>query len=171
MENARDTESSSRGSRAADGKANGLLDRLDRQILRHLQDDGRRPYREIARTVGVSEGTVRARVRKLQETGVVRMVAVPDFTALGDSILAAVLVHAAPGSHEALIEELVKQPEVSYAATILGPAEIILEVVCPDNQALWQWVNDVLRRMEGVIKAEPMMILKVHKMRYDAALV
>lgn len=54
------------------------LDDVDEAILRELQVDGRRAYREIARTVGVSEGTVRTRVKRLREAGLLRILAFVD---------------------------------------------------------------------------------------------
>jgi predicted transcriptional regulator len=45
------------------------LDDVDREIVRQLQQDGRRSYREMARSMDVSEGTVRWRVKRLQDTG------------------------------------------------------------------------------------------------------
>ncbi|NJE47873.1 AsnC family transcriptional regulator, partial [Thermococcus sp. GR7] len=48
------------------------LDTLDRSILRILQEDGRASYSEIARRIGVPESTVRLRVKKLVERGVIR---------------------------------------------------------------------------------------------------
>ena len=64
------------------------LDPTDEAILRALQEDGRRSYRSIARDVGVAEGTVRARVRKLETLGALRVVAFVDPARLGNSVLA-----------------------------------------------------------------------------------
>ncbi len=48
------------------------LDALDRGILRILQEDGRMSYSEMARRLGVPESTIRLRVKKLKERGVIR---------------------------------------------------------------------------------------------------
>ena len=52
----------------------GVVDDLDRQILRRLQQDGRMPYRQIARELGVSEGTIRGRANRMEELGVLSIV-------------------------------------------------------------------------------------------------
>ena len=54
------------------------FDDTDRAILRALQEDGRRSFRAIARGVGVSEGTVRTRVRRIEEAGALRILAFVD---------------------------------------------------------------------------------------------
>ena len=68
------------------------LDGTDQAILRALQENGRRPYRDIAREIGVSEGTVRGRVRKLEHVGALRFLAFVDPMQLGHSVLALMLV-------------------------------------------------------------------------------
>src|SRR6478609_2665984 len=59
-------------------------DELDRAIIRELERDGRQPFREIGRSLGVSEATVRARYRRLTDSGLLRVVAFADPTAHGN---------------------------------------------------------------------------------------
>ena len=75
------------------------LDHLDREILRNLQEDGRRAFREIARSLGVSEATVRTRFRRLQDSGILRILAFADPFRLGGSVLALVLLRVQADAH------------------------------------------------------------------------
>ena len=59
------------------------MDELDRRIISLLQMDGRASNAKIAREVGVSEGTVRRRLRRLIQEDVVKVVAVPNLEKLG----------------------------------------------------------------------------------------
>jgi Lrp/AsnC family transcriptional regulator, regulator for asnA, asnC and gidA len=54
------------------------MDALDFGIVRELQDDGRRAFREIARNLSVPEATVRTRVKRLQDQGVLQILAFTD---------------------------------------------------------------------------------------------
>lgn len=54
------------------------MDELDQEIIRLLQLDGRASNAEIARAVGVSEGTVRRRLRQLIRDELLRVMAVPN---------------------------------------------------------------------------------------------
>src|SRR5437588_4365556 len=54
------------------------VDALDRKIIALLQRDGRRPFAEIRRELGVSEGTIRLRYQRLVSTGVLQVVGIPD---------------------------------------------------------------------------------------------
>ena len=126
------------------------LDDLDRRVIGELQHDGRRAFREIARTLGVSEATVRARVRRLERSGALRIVAFADPSALGHRRLALTLITIAAGSHDDVIETLVALPEVGYVSTILGPADVCAQVLVADDRALSEFVTGVLRAIPGV---------------------
>ena len=54
------------------------LSALDKRIIEHLQEDGRRPFTQIATALGVSEAAVRARTNRLVERGILQIVGVAD---------------------------------------------------------------------------------------------
>jgi Lrp/AsnC family transcriptional regulator for asnA, asnC and gidA len=150
-----------------DNNGDARLDDTDRAILRELQDDGRRAFREIARNVGLSERTVRARVRAMHDAGVLRILAFVDPAALGHSVLALVFLRVAIDAHDALVEELSGWPEVTYVSSLMGQKDICLQVMCPDNDDLWHLVNHRLRPLQGVLETETMLEMRVHKFRYS----
>ena len=88
-----------------------LLDDVGKAIVEQLQEDGRRTYASIARAVGLSEAAVRQRVTRLQEAGVIRIVAVTDPLPLGFRRQAMVGVRA-DGDVVALADALGAMPEV-----------------------------------------------------------
>ncbi len=141
------------------------LDRIDREIVRHLQEDGRRSFREIARDINVSEATVRARFRNLQESGILRIVAFADPFRLGHSVLALVFVQVEADTHERVVEAIASWPEVSYVSTLIGSADMFVQVVCRDNEALWELVSRI-RGLGGVRRTETMIEMKVHKFKF-----
>lgn len=141
------------------------LDATDEAILRALQVDGRRSYRSIAREVGVAEGTVRARVRKLEDLGALRVVAFVDPARLGNSVLALLALRVESVRREALIEELGAWREVTYLSSLIGRHDILLQVMCADNEELGRIIART-RGLEGVTEVEPMLELEVHKFTY-----
>ena len=67
-----------------------LVDKLNQGIVRMLQDDGRRPYKEIAKALKVSEGTIRNRVNWMRDAGMLQIAAIADpssFNYTTDSML------------------------------------------------------------------------------------
>ncbi|KHL10005.1 Lrp/AsnC family transcriptional regulator for asnA, asnC and gidA [Mumia flava] len=146
--------------------AEHALDELDRAIIGELESDGRRAFREIARNLGASEATVRARVKRLQELNVLRIVAFADPEQLGGSQLNLMLVRVTPSRHQAVVETLTDRPEVTYLSTLLGSHDLCIEVSTTDNAELWQFVQKHVQTLDGVQAVETLPILKVHKLRY-----
>lgn len=142
------------------------LDDLDRSIIGELQDDGRRPFREIARNLGVSERTVRSRTKRLQDAGILRILAFADPYRVGPSVLALVLLRVEPHRHDHVVETIAAYPEVTYASSLVGRADIYTQVLCRDNEHLWELVSKRLRGLDGVIETDTMMEMKVHKFIY-----
>lgn len=143
------------------------LDELDRLIVRELEQDGRRPFREIARSLDVSEATVRARVRRMEQAGALRIVAFADPAHLGGpERLALLLLTAAPATHDDVIARLVAMPEVAYVSAIVGPADVCAQVLVADDAALWRFVNETVRALPGVERVETIVEVEVHKLRY-----
>ncbi|MDP4916431.1 MAG: AsnC family transcriptional regulator, partial [Haliea sp.] len=82
------------------------LDETDHGIIDLLRADGRLPYRSIARELGLTEATVRARVRRLEESRTMRVVAVTDIEAAGFGMLLAIGVQVENRSPEEVAREL-----------------------------------------------------------------
>ena len=73
-----------------------MLDRIDLSILSHLQIDGRKSYTEIAKAIGVTEGTVRKRAARLIEGDVIRIIGLVDPHRVGFEAPAIIQVNVAP---------------------------------------------------------------------------
>jgi Lrp/AsnC family transcriptional regulator, regulator for asnA, asnC and gidA len=142
------------------------LDDLDRAILRQLEEDGRRAFREIARTLSTSEATVRARVKRMQDLEILRIVAFADPARLGNQQLALVMLNVDPHRHTEVVAALTALPQISYVSTLLGRADICAEVGSANNVELWEFLNTQINTIEGVRSVETMSVLHVHKLRY-----
>lgn len=140
-------------------------DDVDRQILVELQQDGRRSFREIGRRLGVSERTVRQRVRRLESDGTLRIFAFVDPRALGASVLAMVLVKIDGDASESVIDAVVTWPEVAYVSSLIGHRDLYIQVVCRDNEELAHF-GSKLRALPGVRDSETMVESSVHKFTY-----
>ena len=144
------------------------LDATDEAILRALRENGRRAYRDIAREIGVSEGTVRGRVRKLEHLGALRFLAFVDPMRLGNSVLALMLVRVEGASQDRIIEALAAWSETTYVSSLAGRADIYAQIICADAEALGDLIART-RALPGVIETETMLELGVHKFTYSHA--
>ena len=126
-----------------------VLDDVSKAIIEQLQQDGRRPYATIGKAVGLSEAAVRQRVSKLLETGVMQIVAVTDPLQVGFNREAMIGIEV-DGDMEAVADVLSLMDEISYIILTAGSFDIILEVVCEDDEALLEVINRKIRAIPGV---------------------
>ena len=143
------------------------LDDMDQAIIGLLRGDGRMPYRAIARELGVTENTVRARVRRLEESNTMRVVAVTDIEAAGFGMLLAIGVQVEGRSPEAVARELARFPEVFSVNVVVGSQDIEVLVVSEDQASLNELVGERLAVVPGVRRLTPALALDVLKNQPD----
>lgn len=142
------------------------IDDLDKAIIRELQRDGRMAYAQLAPLVGLSQAAVRQRVQRLVETGIVQVVAVTDPQRLGFTVQAMVGLRAS-GELRRLAERLAAVEEIDYVVVTAGSFDLLLEVVCADNDALLELLDREVRSVEGVVSAEVFTYLHLEKQTYS----
>ena len=146
--------------------AEQLVDDIDAELIRHLQVDGRRPYTQLAKEVGLSEAAVRQRVQRLLENGVMQIVAVTDPLQLGLLRQAMILIKV-EGDVREVAAQLEKFEEVDYLVLTAGTVDILAEVFVPDDQALLSLLNDRIRKVPGVVGTESVIYLQLTKQTYN----
>lgn len=142
------------------------LDGISKAIIEQLQRDGRRSYAEIGKAVGLSEAAVRQRVQKLTDGGVMQIVAVTDPMRLGFHRQAMIGVRLS-GDTRSIADALAEIPEVSYVLLSAGSFDILAEVVCEDDDALIELLNQKIRGIKGVSSTETFVYLQLKKQKYD----
>ncbi|MFF3492235.1 Lrp/AsnC family transcriptional regulator [Streptomyces sp. NPDC002795] len=143
------------------------LDELDRAIISALEEDGRRAFREIARSLDVSEGTVRGRFRRLEEAGIVKITAFANPGRFSRGNLALLFVRVAPERHDAVVAALCACDEVSYVSTTLGKWDVFAQVLVADAKDLWAFLQSRVRSLDGVLETESTLEAAVHKLWFD----
>jgi DNA-binding Lrp family transcriptional regulator len=132
------------------------MDDLDRAILDALRWDARTPYTEIADRVGTSEGTVRNRVDRMSEDGVIERFTIATRTGNIKAMIEASVDVAVDTS--AVAERMAEWPEVDFVWQVSGRKDVVLVVDAADTQG----VNDLIsqaREMEEIVSTETRLIL------------
>ncbi len=137
---------------------NQALDKLDANILRILQADGRRTYDLIATEVGLSASAVLRRVKRLEDTGIIgRYVALvkPDKVGLGLTAYINVRLEKHSESHKRNPMDLFSAsvqtwPEVVECAALTGEMDYLLRLVVRDMSAYSRFIMDVLLKHPSV---------------------
>ena len=141
-----------------------MLDHTARRIIAMLQEDGRCPNTVIARDLGVSEATVRARIEALRSSGVLQLVGLTDPGNMGFGVMAMIGVQAS--SDLGRIADLVATwPETTYVVISAGSYDMLVEVVGRDNSDLLR-IAEQVRAVPGVRSTETFIYISRHKLNY-----
>ena len=129
------------------------LDKLDRQILRSLQADGRATYDQIAEAVGLSASAVLRRVRRLEDSGVALVQ--PEAVGLGLTAYLNVRLEKHTESHKRNPMDLFRAsvqtwPEVVECAALTGEMDFLLRVVVADMAHYRRFVMESLLKHPSV---------------------
>jgi Lrp/AsnC family transcriptional regulator, regulator for asnA, asnC and gidA len=140
---------------------------LDKRIIEHLQEDGRRPFTQIAAELGVSEAAVRARTNRMVERGILQIVGVTDPLKLGFHQQALIGIRCERDRLIEVAEAVADFPEVDYVVITAGTYDLLIETVCEDNNALLNFLAERLRRIEGIRETETFVYLRMVKQTYQ----
>lgn len=141
------------------------LDEVSKAIIEQLQQDGRRPYAAIGKAVGLSEAAVRQRVQRMQDSGVMQIVAVTDPMQVGFSRSAMIGIKV-DGDAEAVADLLEVMPEVDYLVVCAGGFDILAEVVAENDDHLLDVINRQIRAIPTVRSTETFVYFKLRKQIY-----
>ncbi|MBX6341420.1 MAG: Lrp/AsnC family transcriptional regulator [Thermomicrobiaceae bacterium] len=143
------------------------IDETDRAIIACLQEDSRTPSAEIARRVGVAERTVRARIDRLVQDKIIRLVAVVNPHAIGYTVTADVFLEVELGRIQEVAEQVAQYEEVSYVGLTTGDRDISLQLFAPSVEAIYDFVTERLNHLPGVTRARTFVIPRVIKSSYQ----
>jgi Lrp/AsnC family transcriptional regulator for asnA, asnC and gidA len=142
------------------------LDETSKRIIEQLQEDGRRPYAAIGKAVGLSEAAVRQRVQRLLDAGVMQIVAVTDPLQVGFSRQAMIGIRV-EGDMNVVADRLADFSEVDYVVVTAGSFDLLVEVVCEDDDHLLDLLAARIRTLPGVRSTETFVYLKLRKQLYN----
>ncbi|WP_327234255.1 Lrp/AsnC family transcriptional regulator [Streptomyces sp. NBC_01317] len=151
-------------SRSGNGSS-ASIDAVSLAIIEQLQEDGRRSYAAIGKAVGLSEAAVRQRVQKLLDQGVMQIVAVTDPLTVGFRRQAMVGVNV-EGDMDAVADALAAMDECEYVVMTAGSFDLMVEIVCEDDEHLLEVINKRIRALPGVRSTESFIYLKLKKQTY-----
>jgi DNA-binding Lrp family transcriptional regulator len=139
-----------------------MIDDIDQKLLVLLKDDAKRKYSELAEELNLSPPSVHARVKKLEQIGVIKSYGIDiDGPALGLRLSAFVrmMTEGAPSNQE-LCKALAAFPEVEEIYNVAGEECLLLKVRTTDPAALGVFLDN-LRTVQGVTKTITSVVLSV----------
>ena len=128
-----------------------LLDEVDKSIVAWLSRDARTSNRSIAAALGVTEGTVRGRVKRMQEEKLIRITAITNIDRFRDAALAYIWIEV-ERSHQAraVASQLAAMKELGFVGLMLGRFDILAITMVRDTEQLAEFVHRNISGLEGV---------------------
>jgi Lrp/AsnC family transcriptional regulator, regulator for asnA, asnC and gidA len=147
------------------GPGGAVPDDISKQIIEQLQEDGRRSYAAIGKAIGLSEAAVRQRVQRLQDAGIMQIVAVTDPLTMGFRRQAMIGIKT-DGDLEKVADQLADMDEIDYVVISAGSFDMLAEVVCEDDDHLLEILGR-LRAIPFVTSTETFVYLRLRKQTYS----
>jgi len=143
------------------------IDAMDRKIIALLQEDGRMSNTEIARRLGVAEGTIRRRLDRLVSEDFIKIAAIPNPFRVGMGTVALIHLDVELTHLEEVAARLVEMPCVRVVAYATGESDIVVEAIFSSNQDLLVFLKDRIPRIPGIRNAHTSILLKLLKRSYE----
>tara|TARA_B100000029_G_scaffold315629_1_gene308050 strand:- start:1110 stop:2111 length:1002 start_codon:yes stop_codon:yes gene_type:complete len=135
----------------------------DRAIVASLQEDGRRVFVSIARDIGVTEKTIRNRVRYSLDNQVIQIVAITSPTALGYHSGALLGIVTDPAfAVSGIARQIADIPEVDYVAVTAGRYALLVEILAHDMSSLMRILETRVSKIEGLSSVETFPYFSIH---------
>lgn len=124
---------------------------LDQKILDLLSVDARISNREIARQLGVTEGAIRVRLKRLSDENAIQVVAITNYEHIPDPMVAYLWIDVdAQFPIEPILKALTDEPQITYVATLLGRANIMAITWVKDASQLVDYLHNRIDTIPGI---------------------
>ena len=144
-------------------KEDVVVDDLDNQIVEILKKDGRASNAHIARALGVSEGTVRRRLRMLIEGGVIHVNVSLDPVKMGLTTEAIIGLEVAPDKMDPVCASLADFDEIGYVTLTTGAMDVFAWGRFSSTESLGLFLRSKVGKIPGVRRTETYMCISVRK--------
>jgi Lrp/AsnC family transcriptional regulator for asnA, asnC and gidA len=143
------------------------LDDVDRRIMKLLRHDARLSYAHVARTVALSEPTVRKRIDRLVHAGAIINAARINPAPIGFPIDAMIGMTVVRGRVMEVGRKLAEMENVAYVAYVAGNFDIIIQAYLPHTEGLFKFLNEDLEKIEGIASTQTWNVLRTEKFFYN----
>ncbi len=132
------------------------LDKLDLQIIQEMMGDAEISYADLGKKLFVSGGTIHVRIKKLEESGIVKGKKLSiDLKAMGYDVIAFIGIYLEKSSlYDSVAKELKKIPQIVRLNYTTGNYSMFAEIVCKDIQQLRFVLHDELQKIKGIERTE-----------------
>ena len=141
-------------------------DSIDKQLAILLGQDARQNSEELARKLNISAATVRRRLRRLVDSGLIRIVGTVDAAKFGYPLVAIINLDVDHNMTESVMEKLTEFKEIKWVSTSTGRYDILTLARFSTTAALSEFMSKELAQLDGVIDSETFICLDITKGKF-----
>ena len=140
-----------------------MIDDIDQTLIQELQKDGRKSYTDLAKMLGIVEGTVRKRVKRLLGQDIIKVVAVPNVPKLGYGLISLIGFHVRMENLRQVADSIAQNQHVCYLAFVTGRYDLMAVVMTQSPQELSHIIEKEFSVIPSVTGTETFVNLDVIK--------
>jgi len=139
------------------------MDNLDRNIIEELQKNGREAYIDLARKLGVVEGTTRKRIKHLLAKDIIKIVAVPNVRKLGYGFIGIMGLQVRMEELRKVADSLANNQHVCYLAFVAGRYDLMAIILTRSPEELSHFVEREISAIPSILRTETFINLDIIK--------
>jgi Lrp/AsnC family transcriptional regulator for asnA, asnC and gidA len=140
-----------------------MIDEVDQKLILELQRDGRMSFCELGKLLGVTEGTVRHRFKRLTKSGIMKVVAVPNMSKLGYGFISIVAIQVSMAELNKVCEALYQNVVMCQLTWVTGRYDLIAVIITRSTEEFADIMAKEISMIPGVTRTETFVSLRVLK--------
>ncbi len=140
-----------------------MIDELDQRLIEQLVKDGRKSSRDLAKILNADPSTIRRRVHRLIQEGIVRIIALPIVSKAGYPVQTYVGINVDPVELDNNLKVLNEIPECAFVSVTAGRFNIMIILWCRSTSEINKLVQKILVRLKGIRSYETFICMNMAK--------
>lgn len=140
-----------------------MIDKLDLELIRQIQKDGRARHVDLAKKLNVVEGTVRKRIGNLVQNSIIKTIAAPNISKLGYNFIVFMALQVHVAKLREIADILAKKPNVCYLAFVTGRYDMIAIVITRSPEEFAHLIEKEISTIPGIVRPETFVNLETLK--------
>ena len=147
-----------------------IIDEIDRKILAELEEDGRMSYAELGRKLDLTRVSIRERIVKLKEKGIIeKFTVIVDPEKIGKKLSAFFEIDVEPNYLDEVANKLAEEEEVYSLYLMTGASTLHMHSLLKDHDELENFLIEKIYSLKGITRVRSNIILKRYKNRDGGA--
>lgn len=143
------------------------IDETDAKIIAALDEDVRGTYTSLAKRIGVDQVTVRRRLDKLLESGVIRLGVLVDYSRIGPSLHVLFALDIDSNNVDSVLQQVGKLQQISWVTSVTGRFDALALARFSSYDELGEFIHDDLQPIKGLLRTESFVFLRRQKSFYS----